>query len=197
MSELAPTVTLLRHGETLWSKSGRHTGRTDLELTDLGERQAKAAQALLGPAPFDLVLVSPMRRARRTAELAGLTPDEIVDDLCEWDYGSFEGLTTKQIVADHPSWSIWDGPWVGGETAEQVQARVDRVIERILALPNPGRVAVVAHGHVLRVFGARWVGAPARAGKWLGLDTAAVCELGWEHDYRVLERWNLVAASSS
>jgi broad specificity phosphatase PhoE len=192
MSPAPPTVTLLRHGETTWSKSGQHTGRTDLELTDVGERQAKAAEGLLEGTTFDLVLSSPRQRARRTAELAGLTPYEVVDGLEEWDYGDFEGLTTAQIQQDYPDWSIWDGPWVGGETAEDVRVRVDALIARILDLPAGTRVALVAHGHILRVFGARWVGTDVRGGRWLGLDTAAVCELAWEHDYRVLHRWNLV-----
>jgi broad specificity phosphatase PhoE len=192
MSTSPPTVTLLRHGETLWSKSGQHTGRTDLELTDVGERQAKAAGGLLDGRTFDLVLTSPLQRARRTAELAGLTPFEVVDGLREWDYGEFEGLTTAEIQEEYPDWSIWDGPWVGGETAEDVRVRVDAVVGRVLDLPEGSRVALVAHGHILRVLGARWIGTEVRGGRWLGLDTAAVCELGWEHDYRVLHRWNLV-----
>jgi broad specificity phosphatase PhoE len=190
MSEAGPDATLIRHGETIWSKSGQHTGRTDLELTDVGEEQAKRAGSLLGPTPFDLVLVSPRRRTRHTAELAGLTPYEIDDDLQEWDYGDFEGLTTSQIQTEHPGWSIWRGPWVGGETAEQVEARADRVIARVRRMAPGSRVALVAHGHFLRVLGARWVGAPATGGQWLGLDTAAVCHLSWEHDYPIVHRWN-------
>jgi broad specificity phosphatase PhoE len=188
---MSPDVTLLRHGETLWSKSGQHTGRTDLELTDIGELQAKAATPLLGTDGFDLILVSPLQRARRTAEIAGLTPYEIEPDLHEWDYGEFEGMTTPEIQVDYPGWSIWSGPWVGGETADQVAARADRVIARIRALPDDSHVAVVAHGHFLRVFGARWIGVPPAGGQWLGLDTAAVCHLAWEHDYPILHRWNL------
>lgn len=193
MSPAPPTVTLLRHGETLWSKSGQHTGRTDLELTDVGERQAKAAERLLEGRTFDFVLTSPLQRARRTAELAGLTPYEVVDGLREWDYGKFEGMTTAEIHEEYPDWSVWDGPWVGGETAEEVRVRVDAIVRRVLDLPDGSRVAVVAHGHILRAFGARWIGTDVRGGRWLGLDTAAVCELGWEHDYRVLQRWNLVS----
>jgi broad specificity phosphatase PhoE len=191
MNLAAPEVTLVRHGETIWSKSGQHTGRTDLELTHVGEMQAKAAVPLIGVAPFDLILVSPMQRARRTAEIAGLTPYRIDDDLREWDYGELEGRTTEEIQEDYPGWSIWDGPWVGGEGPEQVGARADRVIARIRALPAGSRAAVVAHGHFLRVFGARWIGAPVAGGRWLGLDTAAVCHLAWEHDYPILHRWNL------
>jgi len=193
MSEAGPDATLVRHGETIWTLSGQHTGRTDLELTEIGEMQAKRAGSLVGSKPFDLVLVSPRRRARRTAELAGLTPYEIEDDLQEWDYGDFEGLTTAEIHEKHPGWSIWNGPWVGGETAEEVEARADRVIARVRGLGPGSRVALVAHGHFLRVLGARWVGQPATGGKSLGLDTAAVCHLSWEHDYPIVHRWNFTA----
>jgi probable phosphoglycerate mutase len=187
-----PVVTLLRHGETEWSRSGRHTGITDIPLTGVGEDEARQSAALLR-GPFDTVLVSPRIRARRTAELAGLGSGEIDDDLQEWDYGEFEGLTTAEIHQSVPGWSIWAGPWRGGETAEQVTVRVDRLLARVLALPAASRVALVAHGHILRVVGARWIEQPASAGRWLGLGTAAVCELGWEHDYRQLHRWNLTA----
>src|SRR5579875_2456056 len=193
MSPSTPEVTLVRHGETTWSKSGQHTGRTDLDLTDLGAQQAKEAQALVGTEPFDLVLSSPLRRARRTAEIAGLVPYELDEDLREWDYGDLEGRTTAEIREELPGWSIWDGPWPGGETPEQVGARADRVIARVRALPSGSRVALVAHGHILRVLGARWIGAPVTGGQWFGLDTAAVCQLSWEHDYPVVQRWNLVA----
>ncbi|MBO0747380.1 MAG: histidine phosphatase family protein, partial [Acidimicrobiaceae bacterium] len=190
MSKTGPNVTLVRHGETTWSMNGQHTGRTDLELTEFGERQAKRVGSLIGPKPFDLVLVSPRRRTRRTAELAGLTPYEIDDDLQEWDYGEFEGMTTYEIQTENPGWSIWNGPWVGGETVEEVEARADRVIARVRRQPPGSRVALVAHGHFLRVLGARWVGQPAAGGQWLGLDTAAVCHLSWEHDYPIVHRWN-------
>lgn len=192
---MVPTaeVTLVRHGETPWSRSGQHTGRTDLDLTEVGEAQAKAAEPLIGDDRFDLVLVSPLQRARRTAELARLVPYEVDDDLREWDYGDLEGLTTEEIRRDHPDWSIWRGPWPGGETPEEVGARADRVIARARSLPRGGRVALVGHGHLLRVLGARWVGAPVDAGRWLGLDTGAVCHLAWEHEYPILRHWNLTA----
>ena len=190
-----PTVTLLRHGETEWSRSGRHTGRTDVPLTEAGERQAKEAGTLFDARAFDLVLVSPRQRAGRTAALAGLGPVEVDDDLQEWDYGEFEGLTSPEIRRLVPGWSIWEGPWRGGETAAQVAARADRVVARVLAQPAGARVALVGHGHFSRVLGARWVGADVTAGRWLALGTAAVCELGWEHDHRVIQRWNVAAGA--
>jgi broad specificity phosphatase PhoE len=194
MSDQGPDVVLVRHGETAWSVSGQHTGRTDLDLTATGEAQAKAASALLGDGHFDLVMTSPMRRARRTAELAGLTPYELDDDLREWDYGDFEGLTSDQIHEEVPGWTIWRGPWPGGETAEDTAARADRVVRRILHLGPGARVAVVAHGHILRVLAARWLGQDVSAGRLLALDTATVSELGWEHDVRVVRRWNVAPA---
>jgi broad specificity phosphatase PhoE len=191
MSEHGPDVTLVRHGETPWSLSGQHTGRTEIELTAKGEEQAKAAGALVGSAPFDLVLCSPRQRAQRTAELAGLVPFEIDDDLVEWDYGDFEGLTSAEIHATLPAWDIWHGPWPGGETAEQVAARARRVVERVLALGPDKRVALVAHGHILRVLATQWAELDVTIGRRLALETAAVCELGWEHDYRVIRRWDM------
>jgi broad specificity phosphatase PhoE len=194
MSDQGPDVVLVRHGETEWSLSGRHTGRTDLDLTETGEAQAKAACALLGDSRFDLVLTSPMRRARRTAELAGLTPYELDEDLKEWDYGDFEGLTSDQIHERFPGWTVWRGPWPGGETAEDTAARADRVVRRILHLGPGARVAVVAHGHILRVVAARWLQQDVAVGRLLALDTATVSELGWEHDVRVVRRWNVAPA---
>lgn len=190
MSEHGPDVTLLRHGETEWSASGRHTGRTEIDLTPRGEDQAKATAGLLGPEPFDLVLVSPRRRARHTAELVGFGDYEVVDDLAEWDYGDFEGLTSAQIQRQIPGWEIWTGPWPGGETAADVAARADRVVRRLLEVGRGRRVALVAHGHILRALAARWIEEEVTAGRRLGLDTASVSELGWEHAYRVLHRWN-------
>jgi broad specificity phosphatase PhoE len=189
--DTGPEVTLVRHGETEWSKSGQHTGRTDLPLTEEGEAEALASAQLLKGIDFDVVLTSPRQRARATAGLVGLSGAVVDDDLQEWDYGDLEGLTTLQIQEQFPAWTIWNGPWPGGETAEQVGARADRVIERCLQLPPGSKVAVVAHGHFLRVLGARWLGAPVTAGRWLALSTAAVCQLGWEHDWRTLRAWNL------
>src|SRR5260370_3672921 len=143
---------LIRHGETEWSKSGQHTSRTDLPLTPEGERKAVAVGQLLRGHPFALVLPSPMRRARDTAKLAGFEP-EITDDLREWDYGEYEGRTTSDIQKEAPGWSIWTSTPPGGETAEQIAARADRVIERVAA----GGVAGVGHRHIVRALGARWV----------------------------------------
>ena len=194
MSAIGPDVVLLRHGETEWSLSGQHTGRTDLDLTPRGEAQAKAAGTMVGDAGFDLVLTSPMRRARRTAELAGLTPYEIDEDLREWDYGDFEGLTSEEIHDRIPNWTIWDGPWPGGETDEDVAARADRVVRKILHLGPGARAAVVAHGHILRVLAARWLQQDVTLGRFLALGTATVSELGWEHEVRVVHRWNVAPA---
>ena len=174
-------ITLVRHGETEWSAAGKHTSHTDLELTERG----KAAARALDLGSFALVLASPLRRALETARLAGYEP-EIEPDLTELDYGPYEGRSTKEIREQQPGWSVWDEP--GGETLEQAGARVDRVIERCLAVD--GDVALFAHGHILRILGARWIGLPARNGRELFLDTAAVCELGFEHEYHVLRRWN-------
>ena len=185
-------VTLVRHGETEWSRSGKHTGRTDLDLTPAGEARARALAPGLAGQSFDLVLVSPRRRARRTAELAGLHGAVVDDDLAEWDYGELEGQTTDQIRRRWPGWTIWTGPWPGGETPVEVEARADRVVARCLDQGPGSSVALVAHGHILRALGARWIAAPVVSGARLALGTAAVCRLGWEHDQRVLQLWNYV-----
>ena len=138
-----PAVIVVRHAETAWSRSGQHTSRTELDLTPEGERQAAGIGAALAGIPFDLVLCSPRLRARHTAELAGLEPIKIDDDLAEWDYGDFEGLTTSEIQARCPGWSVWDGPWSGGETAAEVAARADRVVDALLR-SGANRIAVVA-----------------------------------------------------
>ncbi|MFI9843337.1 histidine phosphatase family protein [Nonomuraea sp. NPDC051941] len=185
---------LLRHGETEWSKAGQHTGRTDLPLTEHGEDQARALAPLVKGQSFDLVLVSPAQRARRTAELAGLTDYEVDPDLWEWDYGGYEGITTPEIRESHPGWYLWrDGVIPGdaehpGESAEQVAARADRVIER--ARNAGGRVALVAHGHFLRVLAARWLGLGPEEGRLLKLDTGTYSRLGFEHAEPVLLTWN-------
>ncbi|MCF6473837.1 histidine phosphatase family protein [Nonomuraea sp. MG754425] len=184
---------LLRHGETEWSKAGRHTGRTDLPLTEHGEVQARALAPLVKE-PFGLVLVSPAQRARRTADLAGLSGYEVDADLWEWDYGGYEGITTPRIREDRPGWYLWrDGVIPGdaehpGESAEEVAARADRVIGR--AKRAEGRVALVAHGHFLRVLAARWLDLPPQDGRLLKLDTGTYSRLGFEHAERVLVTWN-------
>ena len=187
-----PVLTVIRHGETEWSRSGQHTGRTDLDLTEAGQAQAQRLGQALAGIRFDLVLCSPRLRAQRTAELAGLVPFTVDDDLAEWDYGELEGLTTAEIQVRFPDWSIWNGPWPGGETAAQVAARADRVIDRTVR-GGGARVAVVGHGHMSRVLTTRWVGAEVAVGQWLDLDTASLSELGWSRDRRVLRSWNVTA----
>lgn len=190
---------LFRHGETDWSRAGRHTGRTDLPLTAEGEAAARSLAPFVSKLELDMVLCSPRRRALRTAELSGLAaaaPFEVTDDLAEWDYGDFEGLTTGQIQEDVPGWSIWDGPWPGGETAVEVAARADRLLESLvsrLGSGGSGRVALVGHGHFSRVLAARWVRAEVRTGQWLTLDTATWCELGDDRATPVVRHWNVPA----
>nr|WP_202884639.1 histidine phosphatase family protein [Actinopolymorpha cephalotaxi] len=181
---------LARHGETEWSRDGRHTGRTDLPLTEAGERAARALGDRLAGTPFDLVVTSPLARARETARLAGFGDRAMVEpDVREWDYGEYEGRTTPDIRTDVPGWSVWNDPVPAGETAEQVGARADRVIERIRD-DVAERALIVAHGHFLRVLGARWLGLSARAGAHFLLDVATVSVLGWERETPTFDRWN-------
>ena len=187
-------IALVRHGETEWSRSGRHTGRTDIPLTDAGRDQARAAAGLVrGLAPAR-VRVSPLGRARETLDMLGLGLDPLVDpDLVEWDYGDYEGVTTAEIRETVPGWTVWSAPCPGGEAADQVAARVDRVIAACRA--EPGLTLVVAHGHVLRVLAARWLGLEPEGGRLFRLDTATVSVLGWERESPVVLSWNLRAAS--
>jgi probable phosphoglycerate mutase len=184
---------LIRHGETEWSKSGRHTGRTDIPLTPAGEARARTLVERLAPYRPSLVLCSPLGRARRTAELAGLVPDAIDDDLLEWDYGDWEGITTVDIrerVAD-PTWTIWARPIPGGEQAEDVAVRTARVIRRTLPELSKGHdVVLVAHGHLLRILAATWLGLPAVDGRLWVLDAGALSLLGYERDQRAIVAWN-------
>lgn len=185
---------LLRHGETEWSRDGRHTGRTDLPLTDKGDNQARALAPLVKGRTFDLTLTSPALRARRTAELAGLTDYETDPDLWEWDYGGYEGITTSDIRETRPGWFLWrDGVIPGdaehpGESAREVGARADRVIARARAVD--GDVVLVAHGHFLRVLCARWLGLPPENGRHFRLDTGTYSRLGYERDEPVVLTWN-------
>ncbi len=181
------SVWLMRHGETEWSRSGQHTSRTDLPLTDEGERRAADLARMLAGRRFALVLSSPMRRALETCRLAGYAP-EIAEDLHEWDYGAYEGLTTAQIQQAAPGWTIWTGVLPGGETIAQVSARADRVLERALAAD--GDVALFSHGHMLRVLTARWLRLPPDSGRLLALSTGSISVLGWERETRVLQLWN-------
>ncbi|MBB2934537.1 putative phosphoglycerate mutase [Amycolatopsis bartoniae] len=184
---------LLRHGQTEWSVNGRHTGRTDIPLTPAGENQARAAGLTLGglrkgPA---LVLSSPRQRAVRTAELAGLVVNERTEDLAEWDYGDYEGVTTPQIRETVPDWTVWHGPIPGGETADQVGARADRLLARVRAALADTEVVLVGHGHFSRVLVARWLGLPATAGVHFGLDPAGVSVLGDERGEPKIEHLNI------
>ena len=181
---------LVRHAETEWSRDGRHTGRTDVPLTEAGREHARTAvrAALEGLDPV-LVLCSPLSRARETCELAGLGDRmELRDDLLEWDYGEYEGITTDQIRERRPDWVLWRDGCPGGETADDVGARADRVIAEALRAGDD--VVLFAHGHVLRVIGARWIEKPAALGGRLALSTGAVCRLGLEHELRAVWEWN-------
>jgi len=187
-------IFLIRHGETEWSRSGQHTSRTDLPLTEEGRVRAQALgqilQRILPASGVALALSSPMRRAIDTCHLAGYQA-EIEDDLREWDYGSYEGLTSGDIQKSVPGWTIWTGPVPGGESIAQVGARADRVMQRCLAVS--GDVALFSHGHMLRVLAARWLELAPEEGRLLGLDTASVGALGWEHTTRVMRLWNRTA----
>jgi broad specificity phosphatase PhoE len=182
---------LVRHGETEWSKSGQHTGRTDLPLTEAGERQAVAVRDLLGDITPALVLSSPRSRALETARLARLEVDDTTEDLAEWDYGDYEGRTTAEIREDVPDWSVWTHETPGGETAGQICERADRVLERAASALAEGPVVLVGHGHFSRVLGARWIGLPVAGGANLLLGTAAPSLLGAQYGAPVINRWNL------
>lgn len=189
MSDQRPQLWLIRHGETQWSASGRHTGRTDIPLTPLGERQAAALGRHLARRKFALVLCSPRGRAKETCRIAGYLDQAIItDDLVEWDYGRYEGRTTADIRKEIPGWTIWTGPVQGGESVDQVGARVKHVIERAAAAD--GDVALFAHGHVLRILAACYLGLPPIDGRLLALSTAAISRLGYEHETRVIAAWN-------
>ncbi|MBW4043266.1 MAG: histidine phosphatase family protein [Acidobacteria bacterium] len=187
-----PQIVLLRHGETEWSRSGRHTGRTDVPLTAEGERRAGALRPVLASRDFALVLSSPRQRAVRTAELAGFEGRiERTEDLAEFDYGVYEGLTSDRIAEQRPGWDLWRDGAPEGETAAEVRVRVERVIARAQRVIDGGRdVLLVAHGHVLRALGAAWIDLPPEGGARLVLSTAGLAELGYEHENRVIDLWN-------
>jgi broad specificity phosphatase PhoE len=187
-------LVLIRHGETEWSATGRHTSFTDIDLTPDGERHARAIAAALGGRTFVAVYGSPRKRALRTAELAGLQLSNVDEDLVEWNYGEYEGITTDEIHQSRPQWSLWTDGAPGGESPERIQARIDRVLARVEPLLAHGDVALIGHGHALRVVGARWIGLPASGGAKLRLDTATISTLGYEHGRHVILRWNLPAA---
>ncbi len=185
--EMRGEIWLVRHGETEWSRSGQHTSRTDLPLTPAGEEQAESLKRILVGHSFALVLSSPMKRAVDTCRLVGLTP-EISEDLREWDYGDYEGLTTPEIQKRAPGWTVFTGAVPNGETVEQVGARADRIISR--ALTAGGDVALFGHGHLLRILAARWIGLEPSGGRLLALSTASLSMLGYERETRVIRLWN-------
>ena len=179
----------IRHCETEWSLGGQHTGTTDIPLTDKGRPLAERMRPALAREAFALVLCSPMQRSRETCALTGLGDKAVIDaDLAEWNYGQYEGLTPKQIQERRPGWLIFRDGCPGGESPEQVGVRVDRVIERARAAQ--GDVALFAHGHVLRVLAARWIGQPAGSGQHFLLDTGTLCILGYYHDIPAVKVWN-------
>jgi probable phosphoglycerate mutase len=187
-AEREDQVWLVRHGETEWSKSGRHTSTTDLPLTAEGEQIAAELKKRLTGEQFDLVLTSPRQRARRTAVLAGFGDAVVDDDLVEWNYGDYEGITTAEIRKKVPGWTVWDDPVPNGESPEQVAARLDRVIQRIAAVD--GDVLIFGHSHALRALTARWLELDVTEGRHFVLGTATVSVLGWERGSPAINRWN-------
>jgi probable phosphoglycerate mutase len=182
-------IWLVRHGETEWSKSGQHTGRTDIPLTPTGEQQGKALGRHLGGRRFSLVLTSPLSRARETCRLAGYSEGaEVSEDLLEWNYGIYEGRKTADVRVEQPDWSIWTTPIPQGETVQQVGARAHRVIARADGVE--GDVALFAHAHLLRILAACWMGLPPMGGRNLTLGTASISVLGYERETRVIQVWN-------
>ncbi len=181
---------LVRHGQTEWAALGRHTGRTDIPLTDEGRGQALAlGSRLAAVGPFALVVTSPLGRASLTADLAGFGDVARVEpDLAEWDYGALEGLTTLEIRADLPEWTIWTGPWPAGESIDDVAIRADRVLARVREAP--GDVLLFSHGHLLRILAARWLDLEASFGRLFSLSTGTLSVLGWDRENRVVETWN-------
>ncbi|HZN87354.1 MAG TPA: histidine phosphatase family protein [Thermoleophilaceae bacterium] len=186
-------VVLVRHGETEWSRDLRHTGRTDIPLTEAGRKQAAILRGTLGDWSFDRVLSSPLGRALETCRLAGLGERaECTDALLEWDYGDYEGITTAEIRTERPDWFLWRDGCPGGESAADVGARVDPLVEGLKA--GEGTVALFAHGHLLRVLTARWLGLPPQDGALFALSTATLSVLGFERETAVITRWNAPAA---
>jgi broad specificity phosphatase PhoE len=189
LGEANVNVFAIRHGETAWSLSGQHTGTTDIPLTENGRRLAERMGSVLARNPFALILCSPRQRARETCQLAGLGDEAVIDsDLVEWSYGEYEGLTSKQIHEVAPGWLIFRDGCPGGETPEQVGARVDRVIARSRAVD--GDVALFAHGHILRVLAARWIGLPPSCGQHFLLNTGTICVLGYYRKIPAVRIWN-------
>lgn len=190
-----PEIWLIRHGETQWSLSGQHTGRTDIPLTDNGRLQAQSLKPVLARQPFDLVLCSPLTRAQDTCKLAGLGDQMTLEPrLLEWNYGIYEGRKTQDIREEVPNWSVWDSPMPDGEDVAAIQQRAESLIDRLLTVE--GRVALFAHAHILRVLAGCWINDDARLGAHLVLGTASISKLGFERDYRAITQWNEPAAGS-
>lgn len=184
-----PDLWLVRHGATDWSTAGKHTGRTDVALNTAGEAAARNLHDRLAGQTFDLVLTSPLQRARRTCELAGYgTIAQVDDNLCEWDYGDFEGVTTAEIRRSRPDWSVFVDGVPNGESLDEVGARADRVITRAREVEQ--RALVFGHGHALRVLAARWIELPPVAGAHFVLATSTISVLGWERETPAIDRWN-------
>jgi broad specificity phosphatase PhoE len=181
-------LVLVRHGETDWTRSGRHTGWSDIPLTDEGRNEAEAVGASLRGCTFERVLTSPLSRASETARLAGFPDAERRDELREWNYGAYDGRTTPEIRAERPGWTIWSGDVPAGESADDVAARVDRLLDELRTLD--GDVLLFAHGHLLRVFAARWLGLGPREGRHFALDPGTVSVLGYEREAPVVRLWN-------
>ncbi|MGA7759939.1 MAG: histidine phosphatase family protein [Ilumatobacteraceae bacterium] len=182
-----PELVLVRHGETEWSRERKHTGRTDIALTEHGRAQARQIADAVESFDFTHEFASPLSRALETARLVGLDP-QIEPALLEWDYGRYEGLTTAEIRVTEPGWSVWTHPIHDGEAIGDVAARVDDLLERLVGLDGP--IVLVAHAHLLRILGARWLGLDAIEGRRFTLDTATISILGWERENRVIRRWN-------
>ncbi|HYM49289.1 MAG TPA: histidine phosphatase family protein [Candidatus Limnocylindrales bacterium] len=183
-------VVIVRHGETAWSRDGRHTGWTDIPLTPQGRAEAEALRVRLERCRFRAVFASPLQRAVDTCRLAGLSPDpQLRDELREWDYGRYDGLTLAEIERARPGWSLWRDGCPGGEDAAAGGARADRALAEIRQAPGP--VAVVAHGHLLRVLTARWLGLAPEGGRYFALSPAGLGVLGYEHEDPVIDRWNV------
>lgn len=188
-------IYLIRHGETEWSRTGRHTGRTDVPLNEEGRLRAERIGRELRDRTLT-VWTSPLQRARETCRLAGFADQAVVDDdLREWDYGIYEGRTTAEIRSETPSWSVWLSPIVNGESLAQVAERAQRVIDRVTAATQ-GDVGLFAHGHILRILAACWMGLPPITGRYLALDTASISTLGYERQTRVIRKWNLTNPGS-